>query len=165
MPSTGRLLLRASRRRFRPSVLFQPETNLRLGTVYLRNMYDTYSGGWEQTLASYNAGTSRVQNWMHWAQYREPAEFVENIPFSETRNYVFSVLRNASMYRKLYSPDSGVLAADHLAPPIRTVKVAAASASSKKASFRRSPVVVTKRHHPARRRVRHHSRAKAQKKQ
>ena len=124
LPSTGRMLLKTSRRRFRASVLFQPEVNLRLGTLYLRNMYDNYSGHWEQTLASYNAGGSRVQTWNNWGQYREPAEFVETIPFSETRNYVFAVMRNASIYRRLYSgEEGGMLAADHISPvfhPSRT---------------------------------------------
>jgi len=161
LPSTGRMLVKASRRRFRPAVLFRPEVNLRLGTAYLRGMYDTFSGRWEQTLASYNAGSARVENWLSWARYREPAEFVESIPFSETRNYVFAVMRNASIYRKLYSPEeSGVLAAGHLSTPIRTVKVAA---SSKKGSFKRSPVVVARRRHAVRRRARHHSNATAKK--
>jgi soluble lytic murein transglycosylase len=99
-----------------------------------------------------------VQNWNTWAQYREPAEFVETIPFSETRNYVFAVLRNASMYRKLYSPEaSGMLAADHFAPPLRKL---AASSSSKKGGFKRSPVVTTRKHRTVRHTVRHHTKAK-----
>jgi soluble lytic murein transglycosylase len=102
LPSTGRMLLRASRRRFRPTVLFRPEVNLRLGTTYLRTMYDANSASWEQTLAAYNAGNSRVRSWLTWADYREPAEFVETIPFSETRTYIFAVMRNAAVYRELY---------------------------------------------------------------
>jgi soluble lytic murein transglycosylase len=103
LPSTGRALLKVGRRRFRASILFRPEVNLRLGTTYLRGVYDQNAGKWEQTLAAYNAGGSRVSSWMTWATYREPAEFVETIPFSETRNYVFAVLRNAKIYRKLYA--------------------------------------------------------------
>jgi soluble lytic murein transglycosylase len=156
LPSTGRMLMKVSRRRFRASILFRPDVNLRLGTTYLRNVYDNYSGRWELTLASYNAGGSRVQNWQTWAQYREPAEFIETIPFSETRNYVFSVLRNATIYRKLYSPEaSGMLAADRLSPPIQRISV---PASSRKHAFKRSPVVVTKKH----RAVRHRARPKTQ---
>lgn len=113
MPSTGRMLLKASRRRFRPAILLSPEVNLRLGTTYLKAMYDKNLGKWEMTLAAYNAGGGRVTTWLTWADYREPSEFVESIPFSETRNYVFAVLRNADMYRKLYGPDgNGPLAAD-----------------------------------------------------
>jgi soluble lytic murein transglycosylase len=103
LPSTGRALLKVSPRRFRASILFRPEVNLRLGTTYLRGVYDKNAGKWEPTLAAYNAGGSRVENWLTWATYREPAEFIETIPFSETRNYVFAVLRNAQIYRKLYA--------------------------------------------------------------
>ncbi|HEY1204256.1 MAG: transglycosylase SLT domain-containing protein [Bryobacteraceae bacterium] len=142
LPSTGRLLLKAPRRSFRASVLFRPELNLRLGTTYLRTMYDANMGHWERTLAAYNAGTSRVENWMGWGDYREPAEFIESIPFSETRNYVFAVLRNASMYRKLYSEEvSGPLASDAFPPPPATAAVAVAG---KKPPFNRSPVVAKK---------------------
>ncbi|HEX8984856.1 MAG TPA: transglycosylase SLT domain-containing protein [Bryobacteraceae bacterium] len=144
MPATGRMLLKASRRRFRAKILLQPDVNLRLGTTYLRQTYDNYSGRWEQTLASYNAGGSRVQNWQTWADYREPAEFVESIPFSETRNYVFSVMRNASIYRKLYSSGaSGMLAADRFAPAVREPAV---KASAKTRNFKRNPVVTGKKH-------------------
>jgi soluble lytic murein transglycosylase len=59
-------------------------------------------GQWEPALASYNAGKSRAVAWMASTKYREPAEFVESIPFSETRAYVQSVLRNADVYRRLY---------------------------------------------------------------
>jgi len=53
-------------------------------------------------LASYNAGKSHVVAWLNSAQFHEPAEFVESIPFNETRIYVQSVLRNAEVYRRLY---------------------------------------------------------------
>ena len=142
LPSTGRQLMKAPRRSFRASVLFRPELNLRLGTTYLRTMYDANMGHWERTLAAYNAGTSRVEKWMGWGEYREPAEFIESIPFSETRGYVLAVLRNASMYRKLYSEEvSGPLASDRFPPPVAT---AAAPVAGKKPPFNRSPVVAKK---------------------
>jgi soluble lytic murein transglycosylase len=137
LPSTGRLLLKVPRRRFRASVLFGPELNLRLGATYLRSMYDANMGRWDRTLAAYNAGASRVENWLAWGEYREPAEFIESIPFSETRSYVMAVLRNASMYRKLYGED-GTLAGDHFpAPPV--------AAAGAKQPFKRNPVVAHKR--------------------
>jgi soluble lytic murein transglycosylase len=150
-------VLTAPRRRFRASDLFTPEVNLRLGTTYLRIMYDANSGRWERTLAAYNAGGSRVENWLGWAEYREPAEFIESIPFSETRTYVLAVLRNASMYRKLYSDQGpGPLATDHFPPPV--VKAGAASAATaaaaKKPPFKRNPVVA-KKHRAAGHAVRH----------
>jgi soluble lytic murein transglycosylase len=56
----------------------------------------------EAALASFNAGKSRVDTWMTWASFEEPAEFVETVPITQTRNYVQAVLRNAAMYRRLY---------------------------------------------------------------
>jgi soluble lytic murein transglycosylase len=107
LPSTGRELSRKLKiPRFRATMLFQPDTNLQIGTFYLRSLLDQLNGKWEATLASYNAGKRHVNSWMTWSEFREPAEFVETIPFSETRNYVQSVLRNADVYRRLYSRDS-----------------------------------------------------------
>jgi soluble lytic murein transglycosylase len=105
MPSTGRQLSRQLKiPRYSTSMLFKPDMNLKIGTFYLRALSDQLQGKWEQTLASYNAGKSRVNSWTAAANYHEPAEFVESIPFSETRVYVQSVLRNAEVYRRLYGP-------------------------------------------------------------
>jgi soluble lytic murein transglycosylase len=110
-PATGRALARrAGIKRFSNRSLFQPAVNLKLGAYYLRGLLDQWSGQWEQALASYNAGKSRVNDWITWNQYQEPAEFVESIPFTETREYVEAVLRNATVYRQLYAskaPASG----------------------------------------------------------
>jgi soluble lytic murein transglycosylase len=103
IPATGRQMARRNGvRRFRTSMLFQPATNLKLGTGYLRSMLDEWGGKWEQTLASYNAGKTHVEEWVTWNSFQEPAEFVETIPFTETREYVQAVLRNAAIYRRLY---------------------------------------------------------------
>lgn len=112
LPSTGRQLARKEGiRRFRPSMLLQPETNLRLGITYLQLLLNQWGGRWEEALASYNAGKSRVDEWLTWANYREPAEFVETIPFTETREYVQSVMRNADFYRRLYGDKAFIEAA------------------------------------------------------
>jgi soluble lytic murein transglycosylase len=103
MPATGRQLSRKLKiPRYRAAMLFTPDTNLKMGTYYLKQLSDELQGKWEATLASYNAGKSHVTTWMASANFREPAEFVESIPFNETRMYVQSVLRNAEVYRKIY---------------------------------------------------------------
>jgi peptidoglycan lytic transglycosylase len=104
LPATGRQLSKKLRMRYRTAMLFTPDTNLKLGTYYLRQLSDELQGKWEAALASYNAGKSHVTAWLASSNYREPAEFVESIPFNETRVYVQSVLRNAEVYRKLYGP-------------------------------------------------------------
>ena len=80
----------------------QPAVNLRIGTLVFRSMLDHSGGQVEQTLAAYNAGPMRLAEWVTWTSPHEPAEFVESIPFTETRDYVQAVLRNADMYRRLY---------------------------------------------------------------
>ena len=104
LPGTGRELSRKLKiPRYRTAMLFTPDTNLKIGTYYLKALLNQLQGKWEATLASYNAGKSRVNGWLAGATYHEPAEFVESIPFGETRVYVESVLRNAEVYRRLYS--------------------------------------------------------------
>lgn len=102
VPATGRRLARILRLRYRPSLLLQPDYNLRLGTYYFRKLLDEYGGRPEPALAAFNAGKTRVDAWLGWYDYREPAEFVETIPLSETRGYVQAVIRNADIYRRLY---------------------------------------------------------------
>ena len=62
-------------------------------------------GNIESALAAYNAGEDRVVSWTMGQNYREPAEFVESIPFTETRQYVQIVARNADIYRRLYGAE------------------------------------------------------------
>jgi soluble lytic murein transglycosylase len=102
-PATGRQYgRRAGVSKVTARVLYQPAANLKIGSSILRSMLDQQGGKVEQMLAAYNAGPNKVVEWMAWSTYREPAEFVESIPFTETRDYVQAVLRNAEMYRRLY---------------------------------------------------------------
>jgi soluble lytic murein transglycosylase len=103
-PSTGRELGRKDGiRRFSTSMLYQPDVNLRLGTFYFRTLVNSLGGSLEAALAAYNAGKSRADQWLGWGPFREPAEFIETVPFTETREYIQSVLRNADFYRRLYA--------------------------------------------------------------
>ena len=102
-PGTGRQFATAlGIRRLTAPQLFQPVTNLKIGASILHSMLEHNNGDVEHTLASYNAGPHRLAEWAKWSNYREPAEFVESIPFTETRDYVQAVLRNADVYRRLY---------------------------------------------------------------
>ncbi len=100
-PPTGRQVARQQKLKYSKAKLFVPEFNLRLGTVYLARLYQNL-GGWEPALAAYNAGESRVAQWQAERKFNEPAEFVESIPITETREYVQIVMRNAEIYRALY---------------------------------------------------------------
>jgi soluble lytic murein transglycosylase len=104
MPTTGRELSRQLRiKPYSTARLFQPQVNLQLGSFYLKSVADSLEGRWEAALAAYNAGLSRAKTWSTWGEFREAAEFVETVPFTQTREYIQIVLRNADIYRKLYA--------------------------------------------------------------
>jgi soluble lytic murein transglycosylase len=103
LPSVGKGEARELKiRYFVPEQLLSPNVNLRLGTRYLREMIEHYNGQVEYALAAYNAGTNRVDDWMANGKFRDIPEFVESIPFTETREYVQAIMRNAQVYRRLY---------------------------------------------------------------
>jgi soluble lytic murein transglycosylase len=114
-PPTGKMLGRQEGLgAISTGMLLNPGVSIKLGTEYLRQQLSHWDGDLYRTLAAYNAGPGRVREWLTWMNYREPAEFVENIPFTQTREYIQAVLRNADIYRELYSkgntpiPDSPV---------------------------------------------------------
>jgi soluble lytic murein transglycosylase len=103
VPSTGRRLARTlGIRRFSTSKLTDPETNVRMGTLYYKNLV-TQFGGDHYALASYNAGESRVNRWIAERGGLPRDEFIDDIPFPETQNYVKKILGTAEDYRLLYS--------------------------------------------------------------
>jgi soluble lytic murein transglycosylase len=103
LPKTGKTVAKQVKLKgYRPPQLYNPAINLELGTRYFKDMVDKYNGQFEYALAAYNAGSDRVSDWLGQGHYRDPQEFVESIPFTETREYVQAILRNASVYRRLY---------------------------------------------------------------
>ena len=82
--------------------LLNPTTNIELGTHYFRQMVDHFGGQIEYALAAYNAGEERVEDWRGSGTYRDIDEFVESIPFTETREYVQAIVRNAEVYKRVY---------------------------------------------------------------
>ncbi len=103
LPRTGKLVAHEEKlKRYSATQLFTPAVNLELGTRYFRGMVDQFGGSFEHALAAYNAGSDRVEEWMGGGPYRDSPEFVESIPFTETREYVQAILRNAAVYRQLY---------------------------------------------------------------
>jgi soluble lytic murein transglycosylase len=102
MPATGRTIARAKGQRYRRAALHDPGTSIDFGTHYLRQMSERFSGEAEKILAAYNAGPHRVDAWTAQRGELTPEEFIESIPFSETRAYVMIVLANREQYRRLY---------------------------------------------------------------
>lgn len=89
---------------FDVTTLVQPEVNIKFGTRYLARLMDQFQGSLPLVAASYNAGPHRVQSWLKSFGLLDMDEFVEHIPFIETRNYVKRVMRNYQIYENLYSP-------------------------------------------------------------
>ena len=81
--------------------LLDPTINIKLGCVYLKQTLDRFSEHEEYAFASYNAGESRVDQWIAQGPYTGMDEFVESIPFSQTREYVQALMRNEEIYREL----------------------------------------------------------------
>jgi soluble lytic murein transglycosylase len=104
LPTTARRLAKQANIRYAHARLFDPDYNVRLGTIYVAGLQKQF-GNVESALAAYNAGEDRVASWTAGQNYREPAEFVESIPFTETRQYVQIVTRNADIYRRLYGAE------------------------------------------------------------
>lgn len=104
MPSTAKWLAQVD-----PNItsehlanLKSPENSLQLGIHYILRMIDRSDGNLVYALASYNAGPGNCDKWRKQNPHRTMDEFVENIPFSETKHYVKKVLGNYAAYRSLY---------------------------------------------------------------
>jgi len=82
-------------------LIVDPATNIRLGTRYLKQTLDKFGDHPEYAFAAYNAGDNRVLDWQNIGHYRDMDEFVESIPFTETREYVQAIIRNEEIYREL----------------------------------------------------------------
>ncbi len=108
LPSTGRKVARqAGVTRYTAKKLYNAETNIALGIKHLSSMLQQYSGNEELALAAYNAGDDRADRWTKEFGLADMAEFVERIPFSETRGYIKQVLTNKAHYLLLTAPLNG----------------------------------------------------------
>jgi soluble lytic murein transglycosylase len=123
LPSTARGLAQHFRvRRYSTAQLLTPDRNIQLGTYYFRNLLDSFGGQVELALASYNAGPGRANLWRSWGPFREQPEFIETVPFHETRGYIQIVLRNADVYRRLYAGTVPDVPVYHPKPPPKKSK-------------------------------------------
>lgn len=102
-------------RPFRTEYLLNPNVNLKLGTAYFASLMQEFHGQPEYALAAYNAGDDRVKTWLANGPYGSLPEFVESIPFAQTRDYVQAILRNRVLYEKLYSAAPPAPAVAHVA--------------------------------------------------
>jgi len=85
-----------------PEQLFDPDLNLRLGINHLKRLLERYPNSLAKALAAYNAGRRPVSRWEKRFASLDEEEFIERIPYRETRGYVKLVLRNYWIYKELY---------------------------------------------------------------
>ncbi len=105
MPATARRTARDSGRAYRKSWLTDdPQYNIRLGAEHLNSLLQEFDGSYILATAAYNAGKNRVRQWLEdYGDPRrdaDPIDWIESIPFSETRNYVQRVMENIQVYRQ-----------------------------------------------------------------
>ncbi len=107
LPSTGRQYAKSlgMSRRFSLSMLTTAETNINMGTAHFADLVRQF-GGAQYALASYNAGENRIARWIAERPGIDEDEWIDDIPFPETQNYVKRILGQAEDYRRLYGSAS-----------------------------------------------------------
>ena len=107
MPATAKLVARQHGLNYsNKNELFNPSTNMQLGMAHVGDLVQDFGGSYVLAIASYNAGAGRINQWI--SQYGDPranademVDWIERIPFNETRNYVQRVLENTQIYRNV----------------------------------------------------------------
>ncbi|MEZ5873653.1 MAG: transglycosylase SLT domain-containing protein [Hyphomicrobiales bacterium] len=135
MPATARGIAKRYKVQYSASQLTNPAYNQQLGEAFLNDLINSYSGSYFLALAAYNAGPGRVKEWMEiYGDPRnpdvDPIDWIERIPFTETRRYVIKIMETLQLYRSRLSGPKGAL---HLVqdlnrgrkvPPMETATVA-----------------------------------------
>jgi soluble lytic murein transglycosylase len=136
LPSTARQYARTLKVRYASSVLTNPESNVQIGLFYLSEKIKEF-GQLYLALASYNAGERPVRRWISERPGLSAEEFIDDIPYPQTQNYVKKILGTADDYRRLYSSDgSDAAAIEALA---RTPSASAPKSSPKKTAAKPTP--------------------------
>lgn len=117
MPATAKDTARQMRETVTMPQLTIPEVNVRIGSRYLKGLLNRFNGNLVSAVAAYNAGPSPVLRWRKNLSGLREDEFIESIPYSETREYVKRVLAGMEVYRRLYGgEDASPFAVDEKAP-------------------------------------------------
>jgi soluble lytic murein transglycosylase len=90
---------------FKVPQLLEPEVNVRVGTKYIQRLSKMFNGSLPLIAAGYNAGPHRVYTWLRSFGNLSMDEFIEHIPFNQTRGYAKKVVRSYYIYSSLYEPE------------------------------------------------------------
>jgi len=141
MPATARGIARRYKVQYSKSRLTTAAYNTQLGEAFLNDLIDSYDGSYFLALAAYNAGPGRVKEWMEiFGDPRDPdvdpVDWIERIPFTETRRYVIKIMETLQLYRSRLAGPKGAL---HLVqdlnrgrrvPPSETASIATVPAAA-----------------------------------
>lgn len=83
-------------------ILFDPETNIRIGTWYLSTLFKEFNNNLDSVLAAYNAGSGNVNKWLNDEKYSRDKTSLAIIPFQETKDYLVRVKKNYKVYSTVY---------------------------------------------------------------
>ncbi len=107
MPQTGGLIAsRAAWRNYGTPLLFEPEVAIEMACWYFHQLLKKFNGQLALAIASYNAGPHRVAAWLERKGHLPMDEFIEEMPFTEAREYAKKVLRHLALYRRIYEGDA-----------------------------------------------------------
>ncbi len=82
--------------------IFDPETNINIGAWYLNRLEDEFDGNLELAITAYNGGSGNVRKWLKDKRYSRDGKNLQKIPFKETSDYTYKVLKNYERYKSLY---------------------------------------------------------------
>lgn len=103
-PSTGQWIAQTMGvKGFEESMLFDPVTNIKLGSWYVEHLTEYYNGSFELVFAAYNGGRGNVDKWLKDKSLSSNGRTLDEIPFSETENFVKKLRKNYSIYKRIYT--------------------------------------------------------------
>jgi soluble lytic murein transglycosylase len=106
MPDTGkRIAPKIGIKGFDKDMLLDPEVNIRMGAWYIRFLLDEFGGDFSLVSGAYNAGEGRMGQWRDRYAVEDLDEFIEQVPYDETRNHIKKVMHSYHVYRNLYGED------------------------------------------------------------
>lgn len=106
IPSTGEEVAKKLKMKdYTQDNLVNPETNIKIGTWYIKYLIGKFNGDWDLAIAAYNAGMGKVREWLANPEYSPEGKLV-NIPFPETDGYLKKVTKSYNMYKKIYGENN-----------------------------------------------------------
>jgi soluble lytic murein transglycosylase len=130
MPATAKDAAKGLGESITVSRLHRPDLNIKMGTRHLKGLLVRFNGNVVSAVAAYNAGSTPVLRWRKKHPTLREDEFIESIPYTETREYVKKVMAATEIYRRLYSPAQASPAIVHVSSTVQRVYSSADAASS-----------------------------------